>query len=151
MDNPNTCLHEKEFPWMRGHPEKEQPFCKVTMKPQKSTLKRHGSSASILECTKLQASSPIHTMIQRAPIGVKSKRLKDAEPWLATVVACHTSLPAVDHFRHNGKKCVTGSPLLHLPRHRTKCSHLINHVLAPAFKEEFVTDAKDVPLIFAGG
>ena len=61
---------------------------------------------------------------------------------LAVCFSCHTSMLAIDHLGEVIKKNGTGSNVGEINLHRTKCSRLIDFVVAPSLKEELKHDLK---------
>ena len=70
------------------------------------------------------------------------QRRKEAELKLAVHVACHSSFKTMDHLGEVVKEIAGSSqPLGSIKMHRTKCTKLINQVVAPALAEELKKDA----------
>lgn len=60
---------------------------------------------------------------------------------LALYVACHTSINAVDHLNDVCKVAFHGNSLTaNLRLHRSKCTCILNNVLAPYFQHNLITD-----------
>ncbi len=70
--------------------------------------------------------------------------LKQAEATLAMAIAEHCSILSCDHI---GKACKAAFPdssaAKHFRMHRTKCTEMINGVLAPYFLKRLVSDIGD--------
>jgi len=130
---------EKDFPWVTKASNENVPFCKGCRKKiaaKKCNLTLHEGP----DCHKLAMKAV--TTVQ--PLGfssiakiTQSEELKSAELELTAAVCCHTS---VNHLCELIKKHGKRSCLEDLKLHRTKCSHLIDQVLAPSFLEELVED-----------
>lgn len=59
---------------------------------------------------------------------------------LAVFIAAHASIKAIDHLGELLKDLGTGSVLQDNAIHRTKCSRLIDSVIAPAYLKELLDD-----------
>ncbi|KAK3915985.1 Zinc finger MYM-type protein 1 [Frankliniella fusca] len=64
---------------------------------------------------------------------------------LALFIATHCAVKSIDHLGELLKQLGKGSPLGKIRIHRTKCSKIISHVIAPAFLTELVTDVGNSP------
>ena len=72
-------------------------------------------------------------------VGV-SVAVKTAELEIATTVACHMAILAIDHLGEVVAKDGKGSCLQDLKLHRTKCRSLLMKVIAPTFKDQLKQD-----------
>lgn len=62
---------------------------------------------------------------------------------MAVSIACHTSTRYIDHLGEMVRDLGKGSPLEHMRMHRTKCSKVIERVVAPSLLQEIVEDLGD--------
>lgn len=69
--------------------------------------------------------------------------VKRAEMKLAVFITMHASIQAVDHLGELLSELGTGSVLEKLRCHRTKCSRLIDSVIAPTHRDELLADVGD--------
>lgn len=69
-----------------------------------------------------------------------SNEQKTIDLKLAVYVSTHTSIMSVDHLGEILKVLGKGTALANLKLHRTKCSSLIQNVIAPVLLEELVQD-----------
>ncbi len=139
---------EKDFSWVkRDTSDPEQPFCKVCRKklaPRKDSLVQHEKTTTHQGLIKAASSSGTVSFPSTAKVpSSKADKMMTAELELASAVCCHTSINSIDHLGELVKKHGSGSILEHIRLHRTKCSRLIDHVLAPSLKEELSKDLKD--------
>ena len=71
--------------------------------------------------------------------------LKRAEMKLAVFIVTHASIKAIDHLGELLKDLGTGSVIQNVKYHRTKCSRLIDSVIAPVYLKELLGDKGDSP------
>ncbi|KAK3917883.1 Zinc finger MYM-type protein 1, partial [Frankliniella fusca] len=78
-------------------------------------------------------------------VGVTVERTEDkvSDLKLAAMVACHCSLKSVDHLTELTRDLGKGSTLEHVRLHRTKCTKLVERVIAPSLLEKIVGDIGD--------
>lgn len=118
--------------------------CRVTLRAQKADLKKHAdsskhkqNSASIISQPKLKDVLPV------------AKTLTKFEIKLAVFVACHTAIKSVDHLTEliniNSPTAGSSSENFNLQLHRTKCTAIINNVIAVNILKQQVEDMKDMP------
>lgn len=69
-----------------------------------------------------------------------NRELKLIDLKMSLVVACHTSIRAIDHIGETLRTLGKGSKLSELKLHRTKCSKLLSKVVAPCMLKDLVTD-----------
>jgi len=75
---------------------------------------------------------------------MKSLEEKHAEAKLALYVACHTSINAVDHLNNMCKVAFHGNSVTqNLCLHRSKCTYILNNVLAPYFQHKLTADIEN--------
>ena len=141
---------EKQFPWVqRDTSDPESPFCKVCAKKlvaKKDSLNSHEKSS--IHQTIMKAATTNNSVIFEfsknklpgQPGSKKSELLKKTEIELAMAVCCHMSINAVDHIGELIKRRGSGGMFEHLKLHRTKCSRLIDHVIAPTLQDELKAD-----------
>ena len=139
---------EKEFPWVKRQSSgAEEAFCKIclrSMQPRKSNLVTHQKSAEHTRNSTGRATAPLNFPAVAGPSGSGGNQvaLKTVELEIATTVACHMAILAVNHLgeviARNGK----GSCLQELKLHRTKCRSLLIKVIAPTFKEQLNEDLR---------
>ncbi|XP_039303305.1 uncharacterized protein LOC120357262 [Solenopsis invicta] len=111
-------------------------ICHALLNNHYSDLKRHNNSKK-------------HKVNENIVFGKSQKKLvckniesieeKHAEVKLALYVACHTSINAVDHLNEVCKIAFPGNTS-NLRLHRSKCTCILNNVLAPYFQHNLITD-----------
>ena len=135
---------EREFPWVKRHrPGAEEAFCKVCHRVQqarKSNLVAHQKSTEHLNKVKGSAVAPLNFPAVAGPSVGVSVAVKTAELEIATTVACHMAILAIDHLGEVVAKNGKGSCLQDLKLHRTKCRSLLMKVIAPTFKDQLKQD-----------
>ena len=57
-------------------------------------------------------------------------------------MACHSAVLTIDHLGEIISRNAAGSKLEHIKLHRFKCTQILTKVVAPALKEELITDVK---------
>lgn len=105
------------------------------------TLKKHTGRQKHIEKAKPYDSS---TQIKLQIIFKKADTAKKAEATMALAMAEHCSMLACDHFGEACKASFSDSTAVtHFKMHRTKCTEMINGVLAPYFLKKLVSDVGD--------
>ena len=122
------------------HTTQENAYCKICKKSvsaRKAALSQHANTKD----HKLKVSAQSHS---RRIVNVIKPKIPDsvrkAELELAVCICCHTSLLAVDHLGEVMKRHAAGSTIGAINLHRTKCSRLIDFVVAPCLKDELKND-----------
>ena len=136
---------EKEFPWIKkDESRKENAYCKLckkTIAPRKAAIVQHSQNKDHHQRANAELFSK-NLLVNKStrPNAVVSDSVRVAELEIAICVCCHSSLRSVDHFGELMQKHGTGSDLGSIKLHRTKCSRLIDSVIAPCLKEELKED-----------
>lgn len=143
---------ENEFPWVKQCPTDEsKAYCTACRKE----IRAHHNDLSV------HASSQKHRLksMQQVPskgcktldghVTVLSDKVKKHELAIACHIACHSSVRTVDHLGElinviiSSTATSASKPTDRLRLHRTKCSALIVHVIAPSLLEEIVQDCNN--------
>ena len=127
---------EKEFPWIQKNSKAEEAYCKVCQKslaPRKAALTQHAQTKEHRQKTSAKANSAKLSTIFVPSI---SESVRKTELELAACICCHTSMLVIDHIGEIIKRNETGSNIGKINLHRTKCSRLINSVIAPCLKSD---------------
>lgn len=89
-------------------------------------------------------SSNLRLNFPTAPTKTKCKHCARAECTLALYIAEHSSIRHIDHLTDVCKKCFNDSKsITDMKLHRTKCTQVINDILAPHFEKELLSDIGD--------
>ncbi|XP_015378338.1 PREDICTED: uncharacterized protein LOC107172562, partial [Diuraphis noxia] len=117
-------------------------YCKVCrsfLRAHLTDLKRHAKtkihSDNMVQLNPMKKDQSVLSNIVKISNEQKIIDLK-----LAVYVSTHTSIMSVDHLGEILKVLGKGTALANLKLHRTKCSSLIQNVIAPTLLEELVQD-----------
>ncbi|CAI6357873.1 unnamed protein product [Macrosiphum euphorbiae] len=117
-------------------------YCKVCrsfLRAHVTDLKRHAKtkihSDNMVQLNPMKKDQSVLSNIVKISNEQKIIDLK-----LAVYVSTHTSIMSVDHLGEILKVLGKGTALANLKLHRTKCSSLIQNVIAPTLLEELVQD-----------
>ena len=138
---------EKDHPWLIKDPGGDSPCCTVCknkpIKPKKDALIKHEESEAHKAAIRAkELSGPISFTPSKKS---KPEKVKIAELNLAATVCCHMSIMSIDHLGEVIQQHGKNSSWEDLKLHRTKCSRLIDHVIAPSLKEELIENIAGVP------
>ncbi|CAK1590602.1 unnamed protein product [Parnassius mnemosyne] len=115
-------------------------FCKKEFLAKISDIQRHYESANHKKQAKpfLDNKQTLITSVVQKPV---EKTCLEAEGALAMYVAEHSSIQAIDHLTELCKNKFSDSKATsEIKMHRTKCTAVIQEVLAPHFKKNLRTD-----------
>lgn len=119
-------------------------YCKNEIKAHKKDLQIHAESKKHKNLIKEHieiAATPKITLFAKQSI---SERRKVLELKLATFVAEHCSINAIDHLGVLIKNSDTNSEILKdIKLHRTKCTSLMKNVIAPCMLDDLIKDIGD--------
>ncbi|CAL9702146.1 unnamed protein product [Knipowitschia caucasica] len=116
-------------------------YCKADFYAKLSDIKKHMATEKHTQKAKPYNSS---TQSKLPLIIKKTESAKKAEATMALAIAEHCSLLACDHIGEACKIAFSDSTAAtHFKMHRTKCTEMINGVLAPYFLKKLVTDVGD--------
>ncbi|KAK3909733.1 Zinc finger protein 862 [Frankliniella fusca] len=120
-------------------------LCKTCIRPHKSDLIAHKDCATHRRNEK---ALPGRAQPQLEHFGyeggaTKSTQQKTTDIKICMMVACHTSIKSVDHISEMMRSLGTGGPLEDLRLHRTKCTKVIEKVIAPSLLVELIEDLGD--------
>nr|XP_054591608.1 uncharacterized protein LOC129155892 [Nothobranchius furzeri] len=113
-------------------------YCKTDLYAKLSDIKKHAATQKHIEKAKPynQASQPKLTFVAK-----KTDTLKQAEATIALAISDHCSILSCDHIGLACKAAFPDSSIAQNFRmHRTKCTEMINGVLAPYFIQRLVAD-----------
>uniref|UniRef100_A0A1A7ZYI7 Uncharacterized protein n=1 Tax=Nothobranchius furzeri TaxID=105023 RepID=A0A1A7ZYI7_NOTFU len=113
-------------------------YCKTDLYAKLSDIKKHAATQKHIEKAKPynQASQPKLTFVAK-----KTDTLKQAEATIALAISDHCSILSCDHIGLACKAAFPDSTIAQNFRmHRTKCTEMINGVLAPYFIQRLVAD-----------
>ena len=123
---------EKEFPWIKKYDKVEEVYCKLCRKsiaPRKAAIIQHSKTKE----HSLNANAESNTVtLENVFIPKVSDSTHTAELELAAAVCCHSSLICVDQLGEIIKRNGKGSTVSTINLHRTKCSRLVESVIAPS-------------------
>ncbi|XP_016843120.1 uncharacterized protein LOC107981553 isoform X1 [Nasonia vitripennis] len=144
----NYNVNWENEPWAQGwlmkavftSKEQNQAHCKVcykSLRAHPADLKKHGSKPTHLkEMSNIDAAKQ-KSLETLCNVSYK-KQEKSRDLIIATFVACHTSIRAMDHLNDVLKSSTPA--LKDMQMHRTKCSNLITNVIAPNLLKELIED-----------
>ncbi len=112
-------------------------YCKTEFCAKLSDIKKHAAAQKHTEKSKPYNQASQSTL----PFFSKNiDTLKQAEATMAMAIAEHCSILSCDHI---GKACKAAFSAKHCWMHLTKCTEIINGVLAPYFLKRLVSDIGD--------
>ena len=134
---------ESKYSWLlKASDGSENAFCKLchaVMKPKQSNLTKHENTAKHIQQIKALTSVQPIQVVRKPTI---ADEVKTAEIKLAVTMACHSSISTIDHLGEIISRNATGSTLVNIKIHRTKCTKILTSVVSPALKEELIADVK---------
>ncbi|KAL7382723.1 hypothetical protein ABVT39_026993 [Epinephelus coioides] len=115
-------------------------YCKTDFYAKPSDIKKHATTQK-----HIQKAKPYSSTQTKLPLFVKqTDSTKKAEATIALAIAEHCSMLACDHIGEACKAAFSDSTAAtHFKMHRTKCTEMINGVLAPYFLKKLVADVGD--------
>lgn len=141
---------EVEFKWLKpvpGDSSKAQClYCKVEMNAKIYDIHRHKDTKKHKDKSiPFTSSSQTKIVVQKDDSTSASK----SEAYLSLYIAEHSSINSVDHLTDLCKEifscdCLKGGSNK-IQMHRTKCTHIINEVLSPYFKDLLIKDIGTSP------
>ena len=134
---------ESKYSWLsKASDGSENAFCKLchaVMKPKQSNLTKHENTAKHIQRIKALTSVQPIQVVRKPTI---ADEVKTAEIEMAVTMACHSSISTIDHLGEIISRNATGSTLVNIKIHRTKCTKILTSVVSPALKEELIADVK---------
>ncbi|XP_051798030.1 uncharacterized protein LOC127531856 [Acanthochromis polyacanthus] len=113
-------------------------YCKCEIRAHHADLMQHAGTE------KHKKNSALFSSMRLTDIGFTTSKqnetTKTNELKIATYIACHTSISAVDHL---SELVGSTSTEKELKIHRTKCTALINNVIAPCMFRDLMSDIGD--------
>uniref|UniRef100_H3AQZ2 DUF4371 domain-containing protein n=1 Tax=Latimeria chalumnae TaxID=7897 RepID=H3AQZ2_LATCH len=145
-------LHEESFKnWLKYVPGSGNKayckYCKTSLSAKRSGLLKHAGTAKHVECAK-PLSDAIQVRIDlfaSSSTGNSAVHVEETKAFIALYIAEHSSLCRVDHLTKLCKMRFSDSHASSLKLHRSKCTAIVNNVLAPHFITELVSDVGDGP------
>ena len=130
---------EREFPWIKKHSvTSEDAYCKIcekTVAPRKDAITQHSQTKEHKEKVFARSNSSKLTSVYKTIPKIEDS-VRKAE------LCCHTRMLAVDHIGEIVKRNGDDSNIGKIKLHRTKCSRLVDTVIAPCLKDELKADLK---------
>ncbi|XP_031358443.1 zinc finger protein 862-like [Photinus pyralis] len=116
--------------------------CNIVVTSRYADLKNHGASMRHKKNAKLILGPHPQPQL-KFPGESEMFAAKQAELKLSLFVAQHTSVRVVDHLVNTCKKTFEGQSSTHIKMHRTKCSGIIQNIIAPHFFNDLKNDIGD--------
>lgn len=118
-------------------------ICKCTLNAHKKAVVAHAKTKKHLEAERASLAGPSKKITQFMKQTISQAR-KIAELKIAAFVSEYCSLKSVDHLGSIlNKMDVFSQVLCDINIHRTKCTSLILHVIAPCLLNDLITDVAD--------
>jgi len=117
------------------------------VRAHKADLIRHTESAAHKSNEKINMKSFVpdinqQKLTEKYVITILSKKEKQIEILFAVYIAVHSSIKSIDHFSEICNRISNDSSL---NLHRTKCSLLIQKVIAPTLLSDLLDDLRNCP------
>lgn len=129
---------------LNGQPEAFCKVCQQALRAHHADLLKHTTTAKHLANARKFDRKTQPSLHNYGAVEV-SETAKFADLKLAVFIATHCSVNTIDHLGELLNELGAGSPLEKVRCHRTKCSKLIENVIAPTFLKELVDDVGDSP------
>lgn len=113
-------------------------YCHCEMFARIGDIKKHRTTKKHKDKSDLVSKN---RQIEFLPASKNNTNTLKVEGILSLFIVEHTSIQQIDHLTEALKKCITDSKsVMDVKMHRTKCSAVINNVLAPHFKQRLLDD-----------
>ncbi|KAK3918791.1 Zinc finger MYM-type protein 1, partial [Frankliniella fusca] len=129
---------------MKGQPEAYCKACEKPLRAQHADLLKH-SKTGVHKSKAAGFNRSTQPSLHNYGCVEVSEPVKHAEMKLAVFVAAHASVKTMDHLGELLSELGKGSPLANVKCHRTKCSKLIQNVVAPEYQKELLEDIGNAP------
>uniref|UniRef100_H2ZUB5 DUF4371 domain-containing protein n=1 Tax=Latimeria chalumnae TaxID=7897 RepID=H2ZUB5_LATCH len=145
-------LHEESFKkWLKYVPGSGNKayckYCKTSLSAKQSDLLKHAGIVKHVKCAK-PFSDAVQVWIDvfaSSSTGNSAVHVEETETFIALYIAEHSSLCSVDHLTEICKVRFGDLHALSLKLHRSKCTAIVNNILASHFITELVSDVGDGP------
>lgn len=124
--------------WIQAHPVDDSKalcrYCKSEIRAHHADLVQHAATNKHQKNAKPLSSMRLTNFGVTVEKKNESQQIKEIK--LASYIACHTAITSVDHLGELVQS--TFDPSIKL--HRTKCTAIINHVIAPCMFRDLLAD-----------